>query len=129
MDNSLFHVIRLPAHRPLPAITRPSKRCLEFIHRTNLSFLVSQRLTDAYQLCCAVPAFRRCALGPINVAFVPSLVSATIRRRKAGAVDCGWPVLQQEVIVSAINRILGMIEQTSGTIGEATWEQCTLLLG
>lgn len=133
LENSLFNAVPLPHTRPPPSLTRVSESCYAFIRRFSSSYLGSSYLTEAYRLRVSPFGFRRVSDNPIGVVFVCSLVSPAVDCENAATASSsssppGWPVLQRQLLVSIISKIRTAIEQSSGTIAEANWEQCTGLL-
>ncbi|VDM33066.1 unnamed protein product [Hydatigera taeniaeformis] len=132
LENSLYDVYPLPHARPPPSLTRVSESCYAFIRRFISSYLGSSYLTEAYRLHVSPSGFRRAFDNPIGMAFVCSLVSPAVDRENAATTSSstpGWPALQRQLLVSSINKIRMAVEQSSGTIAEANWEQCIGLLG
>ncbi|KAL5110212.1 hypothetical protein TcWFU_004213 [Taenia crassiceps] len=125
LENSLLSVVPILHTRPLPSLTRVPESCYAFIRRFVSSYLDSSYLTEAYRLRVFPSGFRRTSDNPIGVVFVCSLISPAAT---SSSSPPGWPALQRQLLVTVISKIRTAVEQSSGTIADANWEQCVWLL-
>uniref|UniRef100_A0A0X3PJW7 Trafficking protein particle complex subunit 9 n=1 Tax=Schistocephalus solidus TaxID=70667 RepID=A0A0X3PJW7_SCHSO len=139
LESNQLHLRRMQQHRAA-ALLRPPASCMAYIKSKNVQFLSNQHCLLAYQLGSSPLTVRR---AHDRVVFECRLMETIPRHRAAGAatlVTCssslsvspiilGWPSLQKEILANAADRLCAYIKTEQENLKDASWDQCTLLIG
>ncbi|VDK86035.1 unnamed protein product [Dibothriocephalus latus] len=139
LESNELHLRRVQQHRAA-ALLRPPARCIAYMKAKNEQFLYNQYCLRAYQLASSPVALRRTEE---KVVFECRLMQSIPRPRTMDArtlvtypstlsvspIILGWPAIQKEMLANAADRLRAYIKKEHEHLKDASWSQCTLLVG